>query len=82
MLYEGEDAICIDEDMGRIGPVLTKGRRYQVTSYIPPTDCKTEFPDHPSKWHENGGRVEVSGLPGCFWFGRRFNAIVKPNPMS
>ena len=71
MFQAGQYVICVDEKMGEIGPVFTKGRTYIVEEFIAPEDCARLFPNHPAKWEEEGGRMKVKENPG-YWFGRRF----------
>ena len=69
---EGRQVLCIDHKMDGIGNVLEKDKDYQVKEFIPSEKCEELFPDNPAEWHKNGGRVEVTKFPGCYWFGRRF----------
>ncbi len=72
MFQEGQVVACSDEKMDGIGPILVKNRTYTVREFIPAPHCNIRFKNEPARWHENGGRMEVKELPGCYWFGRRF----------
>ena len=72
MFNEGQEVICMDDDMGGIGKILEKGKSYKIKDFVSADDCQRLFPDSPAKFHKNGGRVEVVEFAKCHWYGRRF----------
>ena len=81
MFHQGQAVICVDEKMEWIGSALIKTTKektvvYHIRNHWPANECENLFRDHPlarhANYHENGGRVELEEMPGCYWFGRRF----------
>lgn len=72
MFQKGQEVECIDDK--EVNAALKKSDRYYVLEFISSLNCIGELATHPAKWQENGGRVELSKYPGCYWYSRRFKA--------
>lgn len=72
MFQEGQAVTCVDEKMGIIGSILKKDKVYHVKEFISSEECAALFKEDPAQFSQKGGRMELTELPGAYWFGDRF----------